>query len=111
MVESTTFHRYLLEDIMGAPVNKNWIVLVSTKHPFYGSYLNLSQNAVPLPLKYIHGIPFIQLKAIVTANCQYKNLSRGLISNTYYLGTEMGLNGNGAVLLPFIGAGVSLQVL
>jgi hypothetical protein len=54
-VESTTFRRYLLEDIMGAPVNENWIILVSSEHPFYESYSNLSRQAPSLPLKYVRG--------------------------------------------------------
>jgi hypothetical protein len=76
-IESNTFRWYLLEGIMAAPVNESWVVLVSMKHHLYASYLNLSRKADPLTLKYIRAVPFIQLKAIVTVNCQYDDLCYG----------------------------------
>jgi hypothetical protein len=91
-IESTTFRRYLLEDIMCAPVDESWIILVSIKHPFYSSYLDLSRKATPLPLKYIRTVPFIQLKARVTVHCQCDDLRRGMMSK---LEIERLLFGNG----------------
>jgi hypothetical protein len=109
-IESNTFRWYLLEDIMAAPVNESWVLLVSTKHPAYAFYLDLLRKADPLPLKYIRAVPFIQLKALVTVNCQYNGLCRGLMSKLEIERLLFG-NGNGAVLLYFIGADVTLQVL
>jgi hypothetical protein len=109
-VESCTFRRYLLEDIMSAPVNESWVLLVSCKHPFYDEYLNVARLSSPLPLKYIREVPFIQIKAKVTVNCQFDDLRRGLMSKSELQRLLFG-NGNGAVILEFAEARLSLQVL
>jgi hypothetical protein len=109
-VESTCLRRYLLEDIMMAPVGEELILLVSTKHHWYASYKSIADKSTPLPLAYIRNEPFIQVKASVLVNCQLADLEHGNMVQKDIEGLLFG-NGNGAIIFLFDESGESLQVL
>jgi hypothetical protein len=73
-VEMMNYRRYLLEDIIMAPLGESTTLLVSTKHPWYPSHKSIADHSSPLPLATIRDEPFVQVKATVAVNCQLSNL-------------------------------------
>ncbi len=109
-VEMRASRRYLLEDIMMAPVGESLILMVSTRHPWYSSYKSIADRSSPLPLAMLRDEPFIQVTATVAVNCQLADLEHGTMIQTEIEGLLFG-NGNGAVILYFPDAEENLQVL
>jgi hypothetical protein len=109
-VETATLHCYLLEDIMTATVGESLVLLVSTDHLWYKSYKSIADKLLPLPLAHFRDEPFIQLKALVTVNCQLEDLELGNVIQKDIEGLLFG-NGNGAIILHFEESDESLEVL
>jgi hypothetical protein len=109
-VETATLRRYLLEDIMTATVGESLVLLVSTDHLWYKSYKCIANKSIPLPLAHVRDEPFIQLKALVSVNCQLEDLELGNMIQKDIEGLLFG-NGNGAIILHFEESDESLEVL